>query len=483
MSETGDGDAMEFGSNDEAEVQHEFELADHQARLEDLEDRLNVVYPTPDTPVGGGQRLRIDIPAPRTIFTAGARGMGATDGPAIGPGGFGLHTVEHFGAEIQGNTCVDTDGLTIVHSGEATRLITQADLGIAASSSMHVGTDGGDVEITAGQVAANDPEFTVHPSMAVPHPPQVDTSGPRGGAEGTSSGLGRVWTALSAATAVRSWNSFLSSFALSSGVSAGTLSARASTVLGLVRASVSAYKGLAAAAAGAAAAFDVSEPPDSGDPKVKLHGAGGVAITTPKKVSAFGESVSLSASYTASLKSTWSTSVKSASYTSMYGGLAVSVSSEGPAGIKSYHNAATLSGKFADVAAKQTAVFRSDGVAQISAGEKLSVESPEIAIGGSDVWVSATDDVEAQAKFVKTNAEEQNNVFSQNKVQVLAANEIGLHIGQAGNDGIDIESGKIKLDPGGSMPLEVEPNSIRASSKFTLTNSTFRVTGVRIHLG
>ena len=472
---------MTTGRSDEMGEAMEFELADHQSRLDDLEDRLNVVYPTPDTPSGGAQRVRIDVPVPWSVLTVGAQGTAASDGHAIGPGGFGLRTDEHLGLQIKGRTCLDTDGLTIVHAKEPLRFLSQAAVGVAAKAGVQVGTDEGDVEITAGQVAATDPAFTVVPSMAIPDDPGVNTGSPRRTTEGQASSLSGLWTGLSAAAAVRTWSSFISSASLTSGVAAGTLSARVAAVASVVRTAVTTFTAAEAAAHGAAMLFDIREPPSTDDPKVKIHGAGGVSITTPSKVSAFGESVSLAARTAASLKAAWYVSIKSAGYASLYGGAAASVAAEGPAGVKSYAGAATLSGKYADVSAKQTAAVRSDGVTMLSAKESLSMESPRVAIGATEVSMSGAEHIEVEGDVVLTWARRQNHVMSDETVRVTANEKIEVHVeGQ----GVEAERQKITLDAGGSIPLEITPNSIRASSKFHLTDSTLRIAGMRtIHLG
>ena len=65
---------MNERESEDAVVAHEFELADHTSRLDELEDRLSTSFPTPDTPSGGAQRFRFGVPSPATVLTLGARG-------------------------------------------------------------------------------------------------------------------------------------------------------------------------------------------------------------------------------------------------------------------------------------------------------------------------------------------------------------------------------------------------------------------------
>lgn len=454
----------------------EAELSDMQHRLDDLEDRFHVEYPMPDTSVGALQRLRLEVPTPSSVLTIGARGTAASEGQAIGPGGFGLTTEEHLGAQIRGSTCIDTDGLTIVHSLRATRILTGEDLGIASNASMRLGTTEGDVELTAGEVPVNDPAFTVVPSMVMPGAPVVDTRTPRNAMENARERASLVWHALEASTGIRTWNDFRASLSLSSGAAAGTWLARVATVINLARTAYAIKEAAIAAGAAAVAAFDTFDVDDLAPsaPELKLHGAGGVALTSPSSVSAFAPKVSLVGQQTASLKGTQKVSVKSLGYASLYGGGIVSIASEGPAGLKSTNSAATLSGKYADVAAKETAVLRSGKTVGVVAKERISMDAPSIAMGGNDVGVSGTNAVEIEAPNVKTSARTQNTVHSSERVLVQAGQTLRMEVGASR---IEVVDGEISLYPGGGGASFVVDRGVVSAYGFRVERDRTRIRG------
>src|SRR5262245_11374733 len=120
---------------EELVLEHEAELEDQQSRLEQLEDRLEAVLPIANTPQGAAKRLVLEVPTARTVFSIGARGAQRP----IGAGGFAFETDKSLAAHVGLGTCVDTDGLTIVHSGGAARILTQSDFGLAASGPLRIG--------------------------------------------------------------------------------------------------------------------------------------------------------------------------------------------------------------------------------------------------------------------------------------------------------------------------------------------------------
>lgn len=421
---------------------------DVQQRLDELEEALRVEYPTAETPGGGAQRLRLEVPEPWSLMTIGARGTGASDGRAVGPGGFGLLTTESFGAEIQGNTCIDTDGLTIVHAIGPGRFLTHADLGLASNRAMKLGTTEGNIELTAGEVPVNDPSFKVIPSMPVPAAPTVDTAGPRSATEGAKDAASALWNALEVPSGVHTLWGFLRSRSLSSGVAAGSFYARVAGVVNLVRTSWAVGEAAVAAVGLAAAGFDLDqlEAMDSHAPKAKIHGAGGVSLTSPESVSAFAPKISLTGRNTASLKAALKVSVKSAGYTSLYGAACTSVSSEGPAVLKSSASAATVSGEYAEVSAKNIAVVRSDGRLMVSGKTAVSVESPNVVLGGGYVGISSDREVEVEAPTVSTMARRENTISSGETVKIDARQKIQMNVGAAR---LEIADGEISLYPGG----------------------------------
>ncbi|MBZ0121519.1 MAG: hypothetical protein K8H88_31275, partial [Sandaracinaceae bacterium] len=391
--------------------------------------------------------------------------------------------------QILGSTIVDTDGLTIVHAGQAMRLVTQADLGIAASQALRAGTDSGNVEITAGEVSANDPAFTVVPDMDVPAAPVVDTSGPRQATESAKTVAGALWDALEMVSGIRTWASFIAERRLSSGVAQGTLFATVGGVVDLVRTAFTVVETGHAAAVAAVAAMDLAgvDAHASGAPQVKIHGAGGVTLTSPEAVSLFAEDkVSITARSSASLKAARKVSVKSAGYTALYGALATSVSSEGPATLKSKGGCASLSGVYAEVSGKQVVAVHSGGALLVSGKERLSVESAELAVAAREVsvWGSRAANL-AGGDHVHLTAgnEVKLAVGSQPSAESaelrLRAREASLSADQAR---IELSSDGIKLKPGGGVQVEIKRGETRVGSALRVTSSSTTIRG-NVNLG
>lgn len=442
-------------------------LCEIQSQIDRLDDNIHVEYPAADTPVGGEQRVRIEVRSPASVLTLGAQGWNATEGYPFGPGGIAILSSQSFGAQIANRTCLTSCGLTIIHSADAMRLLTQQDIGIASTHAIRIGTTNEHVEITAGDVVARDPQFTVAPAMDIPDAPPVDTSGPRQSTETDRSTLSALWTTLDTASSLRSLASAIRS-GLASGVAGSTRLAR---VMGAVNAATAAYSILAAvrdAAIAAGALLDAVEPDSdaAGDPKVKIHGAGGVELTTPATVSGFGSHISLAGSQTVSIKAPLKVSLKSAGHAGLYGGATVSVSAEGPAVLKSGMNAATVSGKYAEITAKETAAITSKKDGLISADEALVLKSPKIDLSGTtEIALSSDTIVEIGAPIVSTTARDQNIVWSDRDVEVKAKHRITL--GKTSNDygditsGIEVVDGKITIDPGGRHYMQLERDSVR----------------------
>lgn len=429
------------------------DLSDMQHRLDDLEDRLHVEYPVPDTCGGAAQRVRIEVPAPRSLLTVGARGNATSEGSPLGPGGIALRTVESFGAEIKGRACIDTDGLTIFHAVDSARLLTQADLGIASSAALRVGTTEGNIEITAGEVPVNDPAFTVDPSMAVPDAPEVNTASPRRPTESQKTAVGAMFTAIDVASALRTFHSVFKN-GLATGVAAGTVSAQVSGLLGLLRAAVTAgeviWDGLLAAAEFVDSDHDYSPP---SDPAVKVHGAGGIALTTPEKVSIFaGNAISLGSPHKISIAGGWKATLKSAGNAKLYGVLSTTVQSEGAVGIKG--RVVSVSGDYAELKADQTIAVVSKGGALVQAKTKLAVNAPDTAIGATNLYLSARDELRCEADFIVADAKTQHNVWSGQKVSLNAPH---VEIQTQGGMKLDIRERTATFDSGGATRLVIDP--------------------------
>jgi len=441
-----------------AMVEHEFELADHQSRVDELEDRLNVVYPAPDTPVGGAQRARLAVPSPACVLTVGARGTAASDGGPIGPGGIAMRSSENLGIEVLGSTVVDTDGLTVTHSVGAVRLLTQADVGIGAADAIRVGTDRGNVEITAGRVHAPDPGFTVVPDQDVPDgPPEVDTAGPRSDTESRYSASSIAWRVHDAASALSTWASIHKS-GVTSGVAAGNVSARVAGVMGGVRAGWTLCEGVWDSVWGASVAADLRPDPLAPDePVVKIHGGGGVKVLTPHKVSVFGATaVGLSSLHKVSIKGAWDASLKSIGNAKVYGVLAVAIKSLGAVGIKG--KVVSSAGDFVEMKAKQIAAVSSKKDAILQAKEKASVNASQVSIGGGSVHVSGDDVLTLHSKDrVELEAEAQAEIAGTDSVEVRSDTEILIH---AGDGRIEVDDSKVRLNAGTQLDLRVEPGSV-----------------------
>ncbi|MBZ0121422.1 MAG: hypothetical protein K8H88_30785 [Sandaracinaceae bacterium] len=462
--------------------EHADELDEHQDRLEELDERLNTVFPYPDTPAGAAQRIRLAVPTPDSVLTIGARGSATSEGRAIGPGGFALRTAQNLGAQILGSTIVDTDGLTIVHAGQAMRLVTQADLGIAASQALRAGTDSGNVEITAGEVRANDPAFTVVPDMDVPAAPVVDTATPRQATESEKTAAGFIWDQLDAASGIRTWQSVLGARALTSGVARGTRFATVGRVVDLVRSALAVLDGVHSAAVAAASAFDLPgvDTHDSGAPQVKVHGAGGIVMTSPEAITGYaGSKISFTSRMSASIKAAMKLSLKSAFYAGLYGGAVVSVSSEGPAGLKSYGSCASVSGVFAEVTAKQTLGLRSEGRATLSAKSAAVVEAPAVAIAadGLGAWAKQTMELTTDGNLSLGAEKEVKIAIGTEESGILKLTPGNAELAADRSVRVELTPDGITLKPGGAVNVELRRGETRIGSAVRFSSSGTVVRG------
>lgn len=445
------------------------ELNEHADRLGGLEDRLRGSFPTPDTPAGAAQRIRLAVPTPESVVTIGARGTATSEGRAIGPGGIALRTVENLGIEVHGAACIDADGLTITHSLGAMRLLTQADLGIASTGAMRLGTEHGNLELTAGQVVAIDPGFTVVPDMDVPDAPEVDTAGPRSSTESTYTGQDVAWRAHDAASAISTWASLHKS-GLTSGVAAGTVSARTAAILNLVRASWTLGEGFWDSCVAAAGALEArAEPADSHDPAIKLHAAGGIKLMTPSKVSIFGRNgVSVSTLWKASIKGAWEASLKSIGNAKVYGVLGVSIKSLGLVGIKG--KATSVAGKLVELKADNVAAVSSKQSIVVQAKEKAGINAPDLGLGGAHVHASAENELTLHSKeVVRVQSDAQIEIAAAEQIDAHADQEIALHVGDTR---VEINGDRVRMTAGTQLELTVEPGSIGAGAVTFRRNET-----------
>lgn len=430
-------------------------LREVRSQIDHLEDNIHVEYPAADTPEGGEQRVRIEVRSPASLITVGAQGSATAEGVPLGPGGIAMLSSRNFGAQIAGRTCVTSGGLTVVHSGEAMRLLTQEDLGIASTHAIRMGTTDQDVEITAGGVAARDPRFTVAPAMDIPNPPPVDTSRPRQSTDSQKSALNGLWTALDAVSSVGSILSAIRNN-LATGVAANNLLANVMATVNALRAEYTLFTALRDAAIAVGLPLDALDPDRdvSGDPKVRIHGAGGVNLSTPATVSGVGRHISFAGFQTVSIKAPLKVSIKSAGYTGLYGGGTVSVSAEGPAVLKSSINVATVSGKYAEVTAKETAALTSKKDVMISGTNRLGLSASKVAVSGNtEVGISSDRKVEVAAPFVNSFARRYNTVSSAENVLVKAGQKLTLAKTDSNGvptTGLEIVDGQVTIDVGAS---------------------------------
>jgi len=420
------------------------ELDDHQHRLE----RLEQAFPTPDTPQGGAQRARIHIPTPDSLLTVGARGSNATRGRAEGPGGVSLYTVENFATEIHGATILDTDGNTIIHSGERVCLVAEAESAFSTNANLRIGTLD-DIEITAGGAGFTDPAFTVRPSMDVPDPPEVDTASPRSGTETMKSAWSGVWRAWSINAALSSWASFLNSS--TEGVQGAALERSAATALGVVRASVTLGEALWDTLMGLGAAFDDPHSAETSEPKIKMHAAGGISMTSPAKISAFSEdSVSIGAPYSCSLKGGWKASLSSGGNAKVFGIASATVASKGVVGVKG--KVVGTKGDFIESKAKRAASLTTDGKLLLQAKDEAVLDGDKVAVAGNEVAVGAAQRVDISAKSGQVDVKGERRVRVQSPGDVLVEGDQSVQLRQ-GRATVAVDNDQVEMRAGSTSVI------------------------------
>ncbi len=428
----------------QTDQEQDAELADHQHRLE----RLEQVFPTPETPRGGAQRARLHVPNPDSLLTVGAAGHATSEGRAEGPGGVALHTVENLGAQIQGSTILHTDGNTILHTGEEARVLAEADAAISSNANVKVGSIE-DVEITAGGAGFTDPAFTVRPAMAVPSPPVVDTAGPRETLEAVKEGWKRVWQVWSIRSAIKTWGSFLT--ASTEEVQGASLQRNAATFLGVVRSSTTLGEALWEGLVLLADAFEdphAMEHTDSG-PQMKMHAAGGMSLSSDGKISAFSPlGVSVGGGMTVSLKAGSSASLSAGGNAKLYGIASASVASDGVVGIKG--KVVGTGGDYIEMKAKRAASLKSEGEALLEAKTKAVIDGESVAVAGNVVSVAAKDDLYVDSKTcsVHVQADQRVDVAGRQMVRLRSEQGVRLHQGDASvilsNDEVSVRSGRME---------------------------------------
>ncbi len=450
-------------------IDHEVELDEHQSRLEELEDRLNRALPVADTPRGGAQRAFFEVPTPASVFAIGARGMQAASGRPVGPGGFGLETEANLGAHVGGSTCIDTDGLTIVHSVGPARWLTQADLGIASIGPLRIGTRDGDVEISAGSVPAPDPAFTVIPSQPIPRPPNVDTEAPRSATERVRHG----WTSLWHTARQIAW-------LFEKGAAASTVTTAPSHAPRAMRAVQARLRDLAslhqvfatawAVAEGLSMVFD--EEPLQG-PEVRIHGDGGVTIETRGHAEMYGHLKSACTSpIKAEVRGGVSAGVYSAGQASCFGMLGAKLKSEGVAEVSARFVA--VKATHAELQGRRAVAITSGSHVLVDAFDYVHVEAPDITMACDHVEVGANRSASIAAERVSTHATQTNTVKSDRGVQVEAGRQIELKVDRVS---MRVQNDRVVVNPGGRHALRVTRGTLEYGTVVRVTSHGTTIRG------
>lgn len=452
------------------------QLGEHEGRLDQLEDRLSTTFPTPNTQAGAAQRFRFEVPTPSTVFTLGARGSATSDGQAIGPGGVAFRTVENFAAEIRRDAILDVAGVMTFHADAGARLLTLADLGVSGDTGVRVGTQTGDVELTAGHVGHPDPSFTVVPSMDVPEAAEVDTAGPRSATESSRGVWDAVWTGIKVADTAQSVVEWFTSFVDPPvGYSPPSIEPHAATVIQRVLGALAVFRGtvvpLVEAAVSAAEAAQGGG--ESSEPKVHIHGAGGVEVSSPEKVRMFGVgSAKVESPSSAGVRGGLSAKVESPVKAKVYGGLMAALKSEVVAKVSARF--ALLSGEYAEVKGKEAAAVSSNKDTTIAGGQNVVIDSRCVAVGGT--YVHASSHVETKvSSSQRVKIEGGRQVETKVESAKVTVDPGGVRVEHQGAK-IDVnDDGGIRIDPGGGMHLRIDRTGMRSRLlRFTRGEMTLR---------
>lgn len=409
--------------------------AEQDSRLQ----RIEQTFSRTDTPQGAAQRLLIRVPTEESAIALGTRGSRNT----VGPPGIALTTTAAFAVRVGQHSILDGDGNVIFHSAGETRLLAEQDAAISSNTNLRIGT-ADSIEITAGQAGFTDPNYSGQAS--VPTPPVVDTATPRRPTEAESRSLAGVWGVLESLSSIQSAMGFRKG--ITSGVGAGSFVARVDALLGLVRSAESLFEGAYNALHAAAAAFEIPSDDEPHQPSLKVHGAGGVKITTPDGVSAYGgQKVSLSSAYKVSIKAGMSTSMKAGGNASMYGGASAQVKSEGVVGVKG--RLVSVSGELAEMKAGRVAAVNGGDLVHVESDGRVSINAGQVAgIVSSETYVDAR---------------QLASVHGREKVQVVSEQEIDMRSGGmlraagdqgaslvCGDNGVSVSDSQVGLSVGSS---------------------------------
>lgn len=413
---------------DQRDAAQDAELHEHEDRLDDLEDRLSTAFPTPDTPVGGAQRFRFAVPTPSTVLTLGARGSATSEGQAIGPGGVAVQTVENLAAEIQRNTILTTVGNTIVKTDGHMRLLADEDVGVSSAAHVLVGSDAGNIELTAGHAGFSDPGFTVVPSVDVPEPPDVDTRSPREATESVRSAWEGVWRGIKTASRARK---FLKGS--TNGVSPPSISPNSVSILRTVNAVIQGAR--VAVEVGIAAveyALDSDDDVSSHGPQVIMHGAGGVEMTTPRKIKGFGgQGIKLESPNKAEVQGGVEAALNSAVYATVYGAMCAGLKSDGVANISA--TSVGLSGDYVEMTGREGAAISSAGALAIESTAFIAMSAPQTTVIGNTLALTGNQQLDMRGHEIHSEARNRYLIKSLTSVvEVDAHQRLELRVGGAG---------------------------------------------------
>ncbi len=444
--------------------QHEFQIAEQRDRLARVEQALA----RPATALGGAQRLLLHVPAPASLLTLGAPGAAGAESKPLGPAGIALRTIENLGAEIQGDTILDTTGRTIVHSGGEGRLLTGSDLGLASNQHVRVGSGAGNIEITAGEAGFADPSFTVMPARAVPPAPEVDTGAPRRGTETFKAAWGTVWTGIKMASNARQMVS-----GLVSGASPPSIAPQAARILQTADRVIQGLRTAFEIAMHAAEALDQDGGDEGGgsDPEVKIHGAGGVTVTTPKAVSAFGAlGVKLSTPNKAAVAGGVSAALESGCHAKVFGVMGAALKSDGFVKVTAPY--VGISGDYAELKSARGSALTSLGEVSIKANVAVAMDAPQVAVAADNLQLAGNHVAELRSEVVTVNATRRVDVRASERVDVQADQALELRVS---GSRIEADGSSIKLRQGG-FSLELDSQELRVGGA-RLARNRHRLSG------
>ncbi|MCC6877369.1 MAG: hypothetical protein IT378_23895 [Sandaracinaceae bacterium] len=455
------GDDLAFQA--EEIEQHEFQIAEQRDRLAQLEQALA----RPATAIGGAQRLLLHVPAPASLLTLGAPGAAGAESKPLGPAGIALRTVKSFGAEIHGDTILDTDGSTTVHAGRQGRVLAASDLGLASNAHVRVGSGTGNVELTAGEAGFADPSFTVMPAMGVPLVPEVDTGAPRRGTETLKAAWGAVWTGIKMASNARQMVA-----GLVSGASPPSIAPQAARVLQAADRVIQGLRTAFEIAVHAAEALDQDEGDEGGsDPEVKIHGAGGVTITTPKAVSAFGAlGVKLSTPNKAAVAGGVSAALESGCHAKVFGVMGAALKSDGFVKVTAPY--VGISGDYAELKSARGSALTSLGEVSIKANVAVAMDAPQVAVAADNLQLAGNHVAELRSEVVSLNATRRVDVRASERVDVQANQALELRVS---GSRIEADGSSIKLRQGG-FTLELDSQELRVGGA-RLARNRHRLSG------